>query len=97
MSGMKRHNLTKEEVVRRGREIYEREIRAKVEPEHDGEFLVVDVTTGSYEVDESEIAASDRALEKNPDAVLYLMRVNRPAAYRIGSPRLRSRALDDPR
>ncbi len=81
---MKRHSLTKEEVVRRGREIYEREIRAKVEPEHDGEFLVVDVTTGSYEVDESDVAASDRALQKNPDAVLYLMRVGRPAAYRIG-------------
>ena len=81
---MKRHGLTKEEVVRRGREIYEREIRAKVEPEHNGEFLVVDVTTGSYEVSESDVAASDLALKKNPDAVLYLMRVGRPAAYRIG-------------
>lgn len=89
MSSVKRHNLTKEEVVRRGRDIYEREIRARVEPEHDGEFLVVDVTTGSYEVDESDIAASDRAVEKNPHAVLYLMRVNRLAAYRIGSPHLR--------
>lgn len=88
---MERHNLTKEEIVRLGREIYEREIRAKVEPEHDSEFLVVDITTGSFEVDESDIKASDRAVEKNPDAVLYLMRVNRPAAYRIGSPRLRPR------
>ena len=70
---MERHGLTKEEIVRRGREIYERGIRATVEPEHDGKFLVVDVTTGSYEVDESDVAASDRALEKNP------------AAYRIGA------------
>lgn len=92
---MKRHDLTKEEIVRRGREMYEREIRAKVEPEHDGEFLVVDITTGSYEVDESDVTASDRAVEKNPDAVLYLMRVNRPAAYRIGSPRLRTPGAAD--
>ncbi len=82
---MERHGLTKEEVVRRGREIYERELRAKVEFEHDGEFLVVDITTGSYEVDESDVAASDRALRKNSDAVLYLMRVGRPAAYRMGA------------
>lgn len=82
---MERHGLTKEEVVRRGREIYEREIRAKVEPGHDGEFLVVDITTGSYEVGESDVAASDRALRKNPDAVLYFLRVGRPAAYRIGA------------
>lgn len=82
---MKRHGLTKEEVVRLGREIYERDIQTKVETEHDGEFLVVDVTTGSYEVDENDVAASDRTLEKNPDAVLYLMRVGHPAAYRIGA------------
>jgi hypothetical protein len=30
----------------------------------------VDVTTGSYELDESDVAASDRALAKNPDALL---------------------------
>lgn len=82
---MKRGGFTREEVVRRGREIYEREVRAKVEAEHDGEFVVIDIITGSYEVDESDVAASDRALQNNRDAVLYLMRVNRPAAYRIGS------------
>ncbi len=85
MKSVKWHGFTKEEVVRRGREIYEREIRAKVEPEHDGEFLVVDVTTGSYEVGESDVAVSDHALQKNPDAVLYLMQVGRPAAYRMGA------------
>jgi hypothetical protein len=63
MSG---RTYTKEEVVRRGREIYEREIRAKVEPEHDGEFVVVDVDSGSYEVSESDVEASDRALQKTP-------------------------------
>lgn len=85
MSSMDQHSLTKEEIVRRGREIYEREIRAKVEPEHNGEFLVVDVTTGSYEVDESDVVASDRALRKKPDAVLYFLRVGHSTAYRIGA------------
>jgi hypothetical protein len=61
---------TTEEVARLGEEIYEREIREKVEADHEGEFLVVDVTTGSYELDESDVAASDRALAKNPDALL---------------------------
>ena len=74
-----------EEIARLGEEIYARDIRAKVEPAHDGEFLVLDVTTGSYEVDESDVAASDRALAKNPGALLYFMRVGRPSAYRIGA------------
>lgn len=73
-----------EEVVRRGREIYERDIRPDVEAAHDGEFVVVDVTTGLWEVDEDDVAASERALSKNPDAVLYFARAGRSAAYRLG-------------
>jgi hypothetical protein len=76
---------TTEETVRRGREIYEREIRAEVEPSHDGEFVVVDVITGAWEVNADDVAASDRVLTRNPDAVLYFARVGRPAAYRLGS------------
>ena len=75
-----------EEIARLGEEIYARDIRTEeLEAEHEGEFLVVDVTTGSYELDESDVAASDRALAKNPDALLYFMKVGRPSAYRIGA------------
>ncbi len=86
MRGMERHGLTKEEVVRRGREIYEREIRAKVEPDHDGEFLVVDITTGSYEVAADGITAARRIRKRNPEALLCFLRVGHPTAYRIGAP-----------
>lgn len=55
----------------------------EVEREPDGQFVVVDVTTGSYEADENDVvAASDRALARNPDAVLYCLKVGRPAACR---------------
>jgi len=45
----------------------------------------VDVTTGAWEVDEDDVAASERVLAKNPDAVLYFARVGRRAAYRLGA------------
>lgn len=93
MPGMaRRARYEKGEVVRRGREIYERDIREEVEADHDGEFLVVDVSTGLWEVDRSDVAASERALAKNPDAALYFMRVGRPAAYRLGAGAARSSA-----
>lgn len=82
---MRDRTYSTEEVVRRGREIYEREIRADVEVSHDGEFVVVDVTTGAWEVDEDDVAASDRVLARNPDAVLYFARVGRISAYRLGA------------
>jgi hypothetical protein len=77
---------TTKEIVQRGREIYERDIRMEVEDDaRDGDFVVVDVTTGAWEVDADDVVGSNRALAKNPDAVLYFTRVGRPAAYRLGA------------
>ncbi|CAA9394103.1 MAG: hypothetical protein AVDCRST_MAG22-803 [uncultured Rubrobacteraceae bacterium] len=86
--------LKAEEIARRGREIYERDIRSeKFDREHDGEFLVVDATTGDYIVDPDDDEAFDRMEERNPDGLFYLMRVGRSvgrkAAHRIGGAGLR--------
>lgn len=78
------YGYTKEEIARRGRDIYERDIRAKVEPDHDGRFLVVDITTGRYEIADEELAAFQKSQEKNPDGTLYLLRVGHRAAHRLG-------------
>lgn len=82
---MSNHDYTKEEIARQGREIYEREIRREVESDHDGEFLVVDITTGRFSMGQDSEEAFERAEEENPDGVFYLMRVGRKAAHRIGS------------
>ena len=74
-----------EEIVRRGEAIYERQIRDTVEAKHTGKFLVLDIETGDYEVDQDELAAVDRAKAKHPDAPLYLLRVGFPAAVTLGS------------
>ena len=85
MKRMRDGTYTTEEVVRLGREIYEHKIRAHVEASHDGEFVVVDLTTGAWKIDEDDVVASERILAKNPDAVLYFARVGRRAAYRLGA------------
>lgn len=73
-----------EEIARRGREIYDRDIRSEeFDGEHDGEFLVVDTTTGDYAVDGDGDEAFDRIEENNPDGLFYLMRVGRKAAHRL--------------
>lgn len=75
---------TKEEIARRGREIYESNIRPEVERDHDGRFLVVDITTGHYEIADDELSAFERAEEKNPRGSFFLLRVGRRAAHRLG-------------
>lgn len=82
---MSNSEYTKEDISRRGKEIYEREIRRQVEGDHDGEFLVVDITTGRFSMGESSEEAFEGAEEENPEGVFYLMRVGRKAAHRIGA------------
>lgn len=94
---MSNHEYTKEEIARQGREIYEREIRREVEGDHDGEFLVVDITSGRFLIGHSSEEAFDRAEEENPEGVFYLMRVGRKAAHRIGTSKAFSRATGEAR
>ncbi len=75
---------TTEEIARRGREVYEREIRREVELDHRGRFLILDVESGDYEVADDDLEASERLLERRPDALLYGLRIGEGAAYRIG-------------
>jgi hypothetical protein len=75
---------TNEEIARRGREIYERDIRLGVERDHDGRFLVVDVASGNYEIADDELTAFERARRNNPDGLFFGLRVGHRAAHRLG-------------
>jgi len=73
-----------QEVESRGEAIYERKIRDRVEAENRGKFLVIDVESGEFEMDEDDLQATKRLLAKRPDAVLYGLRIGYPAAYTLG-------------
>ncbi len=73
------------EIVERGKAIYEQQIRAKVGTEANrGKFLIIDIETGEYEMDDDEIAASQRAHARHPGGALFGMRVGYPASGTLG-------------
>ncbi len=76
--------LGSREVAARGEDWYERHLKQQVEPAHIGEFLVVDVNTGDYEMGQDYIQPTERLLAKSPDAVLYALRVGYRSVGRIG-------------
>ncbi len=76
-----------EEVGKRGQEIYERIVRAQVESRHRGEFLVIDIQSRKYEIDEDDLTASDRLLARQPDAIFYGLRIGYSGAYRLAGGR----------
>ncbi len=78
---------SKEEFARRGKEIYERDIRSHVEADHTGKFVAIDIETGAWEMDADDFIATQRLADRAPDAQMWLARVGHRATYRIGGPR----------
>ena len=81
---METTRYSKEEVVRRGKELYEQQIRSKVEDGNKGKMLIIDIETVEYELDQDELTAIRRARTKRPGAVLFGMRIGYPTAHKIG-------------
>ena len=80
---MNSSDYPREVVVSRGKAIYQ-QLRDKVEPEHKGRILAIDVKTGNYEIDDKVAVALDRVRAKNPDAMVYCLRLGSPGVYRMG-------------
>ncbi len=83
---------TNDEIVRRGEELYQERVRAQVEPEHTGKYLVLDIETGDYEIAPTAIEAIQRMKARHADPALYILRVGHQAAYRLGGRFLSGRA-----
>jgi len=86
---MLRATMDRHELTRRGQAYYDQHLRAKLEPEENGKFLVLEVETGDYEVDDDEMAAIQRARAKHPQSVFFILRVGCRAAHRIRGGSLR--------
>ena len=89
----KKPHYSKDEFAKRGDRIYEQDIHPHLAPEDEGKFVLVDIETGAYEIDEDELAASDRLLARFPTAQVWMARVG-PRATRL---RLLSKQRKTPR
>jgi hypothetical protein len=81
---MTKYKYPPEEVVSRGEAIYRQTIRDRVEAGNKGRFLVLDIESGDFEIDDDDLEATARVMAKRPDAVLYGLRIGYPTAYRLG-------------
>ncbi len=75
---------SKEEFARRGDALYDKIIRPTFEPIHNGQFAAIDIETGEFEVDESEIAAGDRLRARLPQAQTWMCKIGSRYLRRFG-------------
>ena len=82
---MENEKMLPEEIERCGEDIYAQHIRDKMTAADKGKFVVIDVTTGDYEIANEDITASLRMLEKGCSGEnFYGIRVGHRAAYHLG-------------
>jgi hypothetical protein len=74
----------KEEFAQRGDALYESQIRSKVEAGNHGKIVAIDLETGDFEVDASEIAACDRLEASHPEAQIWMVRIGSRYVRRFG-------------
>lgn len=75
---------TAEEAGRLGDEIYERDIRQKVEETHHGKIVAIDVDSGDYAIGDMVVTAAKRLRERRPDADVWAVRVGYTALVSFG-------------
>jgi len=76
---------SRDETARLGDAIYEGTVRARVEPEHNGEVVAIDVDSGAYVVADDALTAAQRLRVQHPHADVWLRRVGSRTLDRIGA------------
>ena len=79
-----------------GKAMFENEILPRIPNAKKGTMVVMDITSGDYEMDAAGVGADagNRLKQRRPDAVLYTARVGYPAAARTGYMQIK-RPADD--
>ena len=76
---------SKEEFARRGDEIYETQVRSQVEIGNHGKIVAIDIETGTFEVADEILTATDRLFQRFPNAQPWIVRIGNRAVHRFGS------------
>jgi hypothetical protein len=80
---------SEEQIVPRGREIYEHRVRPGLRQEDEGAFVVIDVESGDYELAADEEEAFARVEARRQGAVFFFTRAGpggeAAPAHRIGA------------
>jgi hypothetical protein len=67
-----------------GEDLYETQLKAILEPQHSGEFVAIEPSSGRYFLGETATAALVAARTAMPKSLFFLTRVGRTSAHKIG-------------
>jgi hypothetical protein len=75
------------EQIDQAKQTYNDELARKLEPDHTGEIVAIELGTNDYFVGEDEVEAADKARAAGHEGSLFFLRVGSPYAHRVMTPR----------
>lgn len=79
--------LSLQEIEKKGKEIYETQFKEKLEPEKNGRYLVLEVESGEYFLNDFLDEALKEAKRKFPNKIFYSLRIGYPGVFSFSSMR----------
>ncbi|MFN6562395.1 MAG: hypothetical protein RMY28_021740 [Nostoc sp. ChiSLP01] len=77
--------LDDEEIARRGKEVYETQIRVQVETaENIGKIISIDIESGDYEINDDLLTTCRRLQMRHNNPILWTERIGFNAVYAVG-------------
>jgi hypothetical protein len=76
-------NSTKE-ICRRGRMLYEEQLKPLLEKEHAGKYLILDIETQDYVISEEYVTALIEMQKKHEERLQYVVRIGDATLMRMG-------------
>ena len=76
---------SKEELARRGQELYESQIQQQIEAGNEGKIVAIDIETGAFEIADNVLPATNQLFERYPNAQPWVIRIGHRAVYHFGA------------
>jgi len=77
--------MSLKERIKRADLIYERQLREKLERDHKGEVIAIEISSGDFFLGKNEIEAYEKGIEKYPAKTFVYKRVGYKATHFVGS------------
>ncbi len=77
--------LTPEQVAEMGAKIYDSKLKSILEPEKNGNFVVIDVISGEYFLSATLLEALEKARAKYKDRLFHSIRIGYPGVFKLGT------------
>ncbi|MEW6680156.1 MAG: hypothetical protein AB1297_03905 [bacterium] len=77
--------MSLKERIKKANQLYESQLREKIEKDHRGEIVAIEIVSGDFFLGRNEIEAYEKGIKKYPDKTFVYKRVGYKATHFVGS------------